>query len=44
MKIPPINTIKKSINKINYIPKQSKSTNIKPIKNYAQYLKEYGLK
>lgn len=43
MKIPPVSTIKTNIN-INNVRKESKLNDIKSIKNYGQYLKEYGLK
>ena len=47
MKIPSVTTIKENIktniNNINKIRKQ-KYSDIKPIKNYGQYMKEYGLK
>ena len=42
MKIAPIsNTATK---KLSTLVKNDKFTTVKPIKNYAQYLKEYGLK
>lgn len=44
MKIPAINKTKLNINKLNTVTKKSKSTDWKPIKNYTQYMKEYGLK
>jgi len=44
MKVPAINTNKLNINKINTVTKKSKATDWKPIKNYTQYMKEYGLK
>ena len=47
MKIPPMTTLKeniriniKNINKI----RNQKYNDIRPIKNYEQYMKEYGLK
>jgi hypothetical protein len=48
MKIPPPSILKESIKTnikiINKIKKQSGLNDIRPIKNYEQYLKEYGLK
>ena len=39
--LPVVNDVKNSIKKI---IKNNECTDIKPIKNYAQYIKEYGLK
>ena len=41
MKILPV---AKEVHTLAKIIKNNKYTDIKPIKNYAQYLKEYGLK
>lgn len=43
MKIPAIGDIQTRIKTIKKISKQSKATELKPIKNYTQYMREYGL-
>ena len=44
MKIPAVTNIRTSTRKLNQISKQLNSTDVKSIKTYSQYLKEYGLK
>ena len=44
MKIPAIQDFATSMKKLNQLLKKSKATDLQPIKNYTQYLKEYGLK